>query len=92
MITWIDWGIVPVNENEALGELIKEHYVLPSEHVECGKRSTILTIVRALRRFRHSLKKFYVKPSVSPFNRFGFITQNEWNTFKEERTTPESMA
>jgi hypothetical protein len=26
-ITWIDWGVVPVNEKEALWELIKAHYV-----------------------------------------------------------------
>jgi hypothetical protein len=47
-ITWIDWGTVPVNEKKALWELIKAHYVFPSEHEECGKRVTILTIERAL--------------------------------------------
>jgi hypothetical protein len=90
-ITWIDWGTVPVNEKEALWELIKAHYVFISEHEERGKRATILTIRRALWRFRHALNKFYVQPSVSPFNRFGFITPNEWNTFKELHTTPEAM-
>jgi hypothetical protein len=72
--------------------LIKAHYVFPYEHEERGKRTTILTIGRALRRFRHALNKFYVQPGVSLFNRFGFITPNEWNTFKELHTTPESMA
>jgi hypothetical protein len=90
-ITWIDWGVVLVNEKEALWELIKSHYVFPSEHEERGKRATILNIGRALRRFRHALNKFYVQPSVSPFNQFGFITPNEWNTFKELHTTTESM-
>jgi antitoxin component HigA of HigAB toxin-antitoxin module len=85
-------GIVPVNEKEALWELIKAQYVFPSEYEERGKRATILTIGRALRRFKHALNKFYVQPGVSPFNRFGFITPNEWNTFKELHTTPESMA
>jgi hypothetical protein len=75
-ITYIDWGAVLVNKKEALWELIKAHYVFPSKHEECGKRATILTIGRALRRFRHALNKFYVQPSVSPFNRFGFITPN----------------
>jgi hypothetical protein len=42
-ITWIDWGVVPVNEKEALCELIKAHYVFPSEHEESGKRATIGT-------------------------------------------------
>jgi hypothetical protein len=91
-ITWIDWGAVPVNKKEALWELIKEHYVFPSEHEERGKTVTILTIGRALRRFRHSLSKFYVQPSVSLLNRFGFITQNEWNTFQQPYTTPKAMA
>jgi hypothetical protein len=83
--------------------LIKAHYIFPSEHEEHGKRATILTIERALRRdhsyhreglrrFRHALNKFYVQPDVSSFNRFGFITPNEWNTFKELRTTPEAMS
>jgi hypothetical protein len=57
-----------------------------------GKRATILTIGRALRRFRHALNKFYVQPSVSPFNRFGFNTPNEWSTFQQLHTTPEAMA
>jgi hypothetical protein len=52
-ITWIDWGAVPINEKEDLWELIKAHYVFPFEHEERGKRATILTIGRALRRFRH---------------------------------------
>jgi hypothetical protein len=78
-IIWIDWGAIPVIEKEDLRELIKAHYVFPSEH---GKRATILTIRRAIRRFRHALNKFYVQPGVSPFNRFGFMTPNKWNTFQ----------
>jgi hypothetical protein len=76
-ITWIDWGVVLLNEKEALWELIKAHYVFPCEHEECGKRATILIIGRALRRFKHAFSKFYVQPGVSSFNRFGFITPNE---------------
>jgi uncharacterized protein (UPF0212 family) len=91
-ITWIDWGAIPVNEKEALWELIKAHYVFPSEHEEHGKRATILTIGRALRRFRHALNKFYVELGVSPFNQFEFITPNKWKTFKELHITPEAMA
>jgi hypothetical protein len=91
-ITWIDWGTVPVNEKEALWELVKAHYVFPFEHEERGKTITILTIGRALRRFRHSLNKFYVQPGVSLLNRFGFITPNEWNTFQQLHTTPKAMA
>jgi hypothetical protein len=90
-ITWIDWGVVPVNEKEALWELIKAHYVFPSKHEKRGKRATILTIGRALQRFRHALNKFSIPPGVSPFNRFGFITPNEWNTFQQLHTTLEAM-
>jgi hypothetical protein len=71
--------------------LIKAHYVFPFEHEERGKRATIFTIGRALRRFRHALNKSYVQHGVSPFNRFGFITPNEWNAFEELHTTPEAM-
>jgi hypothetical protein len=72
--------------------LIKAHYVFPSKHEECGRRATILTIGRALQRFRHALSKFYVQPGVSPFNWFRFITPNKWNTFQQLHTTPEAMA
>jgi hypothetical protein len=91
-ITWIDWGVVPVNVKEALWELIKAHYVFPSEHEKHGKRSTILTIGKTLQRFNHSLKMFYVQPGVSPLNRFGFITANKWNTFQQLHTTPKALA
>jgi hypothetical protein len=91
-ITWINWSAVLVNEKEALWELIKAHYLFPSKHEESGKRATILTIGRTLRRFRHPLNKFYVQPGVSPFNRFRFITPNEWKTFQQLHTTPEAVA
>jgi hypothetical protein len=80
-IIWSNWGAVPVKEKKALWKLIKAHYVFPSKHEELGKRDTILTIGRALRRFIHALNKFYVQPGVSPLNRFRFITPNEWNVF-----------
>jgi hypothetical protein len=91
MITWSDWGIIPINEKEALWELIKAHFVFPSKHEELVKRGTVLTIGRALRRFRHALNKFHVQLGVSPLNRFGFITPNEWNAFQQLHTTPEAM-
>jgi hypothetical protein len=47
-ITWIDWGTIPVNEKEALWELIKAYYVFHSKYEERGKRATTLTIGRAL--------------------------------------------
>jgi hypothetical protein len=82
-ITWIDWGVVLVNDKETLWELIKAYYVIPSEHEKLGKRATILTIGRALQRFKHALNMFYVQPGVSPLNQFGFITPNEWNTLQQ---------
>jgi hypothetical protein len=91
-ITCIDWDAVPVNEKEALWELIKAHYVFPYEYEEHGKRATVLTIGRAHRRFRHALNKFYVQPGVSSFNQFGFIKPNERNTFHQLLTTLEAMA
>jgi hypothetical protein len=71
--------------------LIKAHYVFLSEHEERGKRATILTIERTLRRFTDALNKFYVQLGVSPINQFGFITPNEWNTIQQLHTTPEAM-
>jgi hypothetical protein len=85
-------GCCSRNEKEALWKLIKEHYVLPSEYEECGKRAIILTIGRVIRRFRHALNKFYVQSGVSSFNQFGIITPNKWSTFQELHTTPEAMA
>jgi hypothetical protein len=81
-----------VNEKDALWELIKAHNIFPSEHDELGKRATIITIGRALRRFRHALNKFYVQPGISPLNQFRFITLNECNTFQQLHTTPKVIA
>jgi hypothetical protein len=39
-------GVVPEKEKEALWELIKPHYVFPSEYEELGKGATILSIDR----------------------------------------------
>jgi hypothetical protein len=61
-------GVVLEKEKESLWELIKEHYVFPSEHEGLCKRATILTLGRALLRFIHALNKFYVQPGVSPLN------------------------
>jgi hypothetical protein len=72
--------------------LNKAHYVFPSEYEKLGKNATILTIGRALQRFKHALNKFYVQPSVSPLNRLEFITPNKWNTFQQLHTTPEAIA
>jgi hypothetical protein len=71
---------------------MKAHFFFPSEHEEHGKRVNILTIGRALLWFKYALNKFYVEPGVSPFNWFGFITPNEWNTFQQLHTTLEVMA
>jgi hypothetical protein len=91
-LVWSNWAAVPEIEKEALWELIKEHYVFPFDFEELDKRATILTISRALHMFRHALNKFYVHPGVSPLNRFGFITPNEWNTFQQLYTTLEAIA
>jgi hypothetical protein len=71
--------------------LIKAHYVFPSEQEELDKMGTILTIGRVLRRFRHTLNKFYVQPAISPLDQFGFITPNESNTLQQLHTTPEAI-
>jgi hypothetical protein len=80
-IVWSDWGAVPEKEKEALWKLIKAHYIFPSNYVELGKTTTILTVGRFHGRFMHTLNKFYVQPGVSSLNRFSFTTPNEWNTF-----------
>jgi hypothetical protein len=46
----------------------------------------------ALRRFRHALNKYYVQRGLSPLNRFGYIMSNEWDTFVQQHTTPETIA
>jgi hypothetical protein len=71
--------------------LIKAHHIFPSDYEECDKMAIILTIGRAFRRFRHALNKFYIQPAVSPLNRFGFITPNEWNTFQQLHITPKAI-
>jgi hypothetical protein len=87
-----DWAIVLEKEKGALWELIKAHYIFPSKYEELGKRTTILTIGRALQRFIPALKKFYIQPNISPLNWFGFIIPNKWNTFQQLHITPEAIS
>jgi hypothetical protein len=50
------------------------------------------TISNALWRFRHAFNKYYVQRGLSPLNRFGYITPNEWDTFILQHTTPQAVA
>jgi hypothetical protein len=50
------------------------------------------TISNALQRFRHALNKYYMQRGLSPLNRFGYITPNEWDTFIQQHTTPQTIA
>jgi hypothetical protein len=50
------------------------------------------TISNVLRRFIHALNKYYVQRHLSPLNRFGYITPNEWNTLIQQHATPEAIA
>jgi hypothetical protein len=49
-------------------------------------------ISNALRRLRHALNKYYAQRGLSPLNRFGYITANEWDTFIQQHTTPQVVA
>jgi hypothetical protein len=42
--------------------------------------------------FKHALNKYYVQRGLSPLNRFGYITPNEWDTFVQQHTTPQAIA
>jgi hypothetical protein len=50
------------------------------------------TISNALRRFRHALNMYYVQRGLSPLNRFGYITLNEWDTFIQQHNTLEVVS
>jgi hypothetical protein len=50
------------------------------------------TISNALQRFRHTLNKYYGQRGLSPLNRFGYITPNEWDTFIQQHTAPQVVA
>jgi hypothetical protein len=77
---------------ETLWGFIKEHYIFPSEQEKLAKIATMKTISNTLRRFRHALNKYYVQRGLSPLNRFGYITPNEWDTFVQQHTTPQDVA
>jgi hypothetical protein len=49
-------------------------------------------ISNAVQRFRHALNKYYVQTGLSLLNWFGYITPNEWETFVQQRTTPQAIA
>jgi hypothetical protein len=59
---------------------------------QIGKNAMMKIISNALPRFKHALNKYYVQRSMSPLNRFGYITSNEWDTFIQQHTTPEVIS
>jgi sulfur relay (sulfurtransferase) DsrC/TusE family protein len=72
---------------ETLLGLIKEHYIFPYEKEQIGKNVMMKRISNAHWRFIHALNKYYVQRGLSPLNRFGYITSNEWDTFVQQHTT-----
>jgi hypothetical protein len=51
--------LFPKMRKKTLWELMKAHYIFPSNSKELVKSATRLTIGRALQRFRLELNKFY---------------------------------
>jgi hypothetical protein len=90
-IIW-SWDDVLNDMQETLWGFIKEHYISSSKKEKIGKNAMMKIISNALRRFRHSLNKYYVQRCLSPLNQFGYITANEWDTFVQQHTTPEFIA
>jgi hypothetical protein len=89
----IVWSYDDVSKDmqETLCGFIKEHYIFPSEQEKIGKNTMMKTISNALWRFKHALNKYYLQRGLSPLNRFGYITPNEWDTVVQKYTTPEAI-
>jgi hypothetical protein len=77
---------------ETLWGFLKEHYIFPSKQEKIGKNAMIKTVSDALWRFRHALNKYYAQRGLLPLKWFGYITQNEWDTFVQQHTTPQTIA
>jgi hypothetical protein len=90
-IFW-SWNDVSNEMQEKLWGFVKEHYIFPSEQEKITKNAMMETISNALRRFRHTLNKYYVQSGLSPQNRFGYITPKECDTFVQQHTTSEAIA
>jgi hypothetical protein len=73
-------------------ETDKKYYIFPSGQEKFGKNAMLKTISNAFRRFKHALNKYYVQRGLSPLNRFGYITPNEWETCVQQHTTPKAIA
>ena len=90
-ITYENWHHVPTEKKNELWEVIKAKYIFPPEFLERGEKATLYTMGRALRTFRANLNKDYVKKGLTPFNDFGFITPDDWNTFVNQRTSKKAL-
>jgi hypothetical protein len=88
----MSWDDVTKEMQETLWGFIKEHYIFPSEQEKIDKNATMKTISNALWRFKYAINKYYVQRGISPLNRFGYITSNEWDTFVQQHTTPQAVA
>jgi hypothetical protein len=76
--------------------LLSSHNLTPTKSSKCLLCLSLFYFIDMIELllpcgFRHALNKFYVQHGVLSFNRFGFITPNEWRTFQQLHTTPEVM-
>ena len=80
-ITYDSWPEVPKGDKETLWNSLSVIYRSPLELYECGKEATLKTMGRCLRTFRNTLKNNFVDKDVTPFERYGFITPDDWKKF-----------
>jgi len=72
---------VPKGDKETLWNSLSVIHRFPPELYECGKEATLKTMGRCLRTFRNTLKNNFVDKDVTPFERYGFITPDDWKKF-----------
>nr|TKW25490.1 hypothetical protein SEVIR_3G123500v2 [Setaria viridis] len=89
-----DWLLVPGGRKEAMWELLKQTFILPTleELRKQVKHYTRKQLGEVFRRWSGELNDKYVKKGPTPFNEYGSITPAQWDEFIRQKTSPEALA
>lgn len=77
-IKYDNWLDVPKDDKEELWKSLSKIYIFPPEISERAKTANLKTMGRCLRMFRTNLNRDYVQKSLTPFEKYGYITSEDW--------------
>ncbi|KAL6871508.1 hypothetical protein ACP4OV_014337 [Aristida adscensionis] len=83
------WDIVEQSEKELLWSDIQSMFEIQEEVKNLVKVRTLKAIGASFKQFKHTLTKQYVAKGLSPFDKYPFIQEEDWDNFVKSRESDE---